>query len=144
MHFRFKQDKNANFTYQNGEWVFISAFFLLSSHLTPNNLSPFICYYITLSGYVFHFLNDSKNKTVFWSSLVPKDTLSRILTVKLLMTCQLINLNQPKIWRQLNPQYGNTTKNISCAINLKKVWTSILAIEQSSKILLNSFINTWC
>ena len=40
MHFRFKLDINANFTYQNGEWVFISAFFLLSPHLTPNDLKP--------------------------------------------------------------------------------------------------------
>ena len=31
-------DKNANFTMQNDEWVFISAFFLLSLHLTPKNL----------------------------------------------------------------------------------------------------------
>ena len=35
MYFRFKLDINANSTMQNGEWVFISVFFLLSTYLTP-------------------------------------------------------------------------------------------------------------
>ena len=59
MHFRLKLDIKANFSVQNGEWVFISAFFLLSPHLTTKDLSLFICYYITISDYVMHFLNDT-------------------------------------------------------------------------------------
>ena len=31
MHFRFKLDMNANFTYHNGEWVFISGFSVIIS-----------------------------------------------------------------------------------------------------------------
>ena len=49
MYFRLKLDVNVNFTMQNDEWVFISAFFQLSPHLTPKDLSLFICSYITLS-----------------------------------------------------------------------------------------------
>ena len=56
----------------------------VTPHLTPNDLNPFICYYITLSDYAFHFLNDTyKNKTAFRPSFVPKGTLSSILIVKL-------------------------------------------------------------
>ena len=83
IHFQFKLDINANFTYQNGEWVLISPFLLLSTHLTPNNLSLIISYYIMLTDYTFHFFNDSKNKTASQPSLIPKGTLSSILTIKL-------------------------------------------------------------
>ena len=43
MRFRFELDINANFTMQNGEWVFISESFLLSPYLTPKDLNLFIC-----------------------------------------------------------------------------------------------------
>ena len=60
----------------------------LLPHLTPTDLSLFICYYIMLSDCATCFLNDiPKNKTTLQTSLVPKGTLSSILTVKLLMTC---------------------------------------------------------
>ena len=59
MHFKFKLDINANFTMQNGEWVLSSGFFLLSTDLTSKDLSLFICYYVTLSDYAAHFLNDT-------------------------------------------------------------------------------------
>ena len=56
MHFRFKLD-NANVTMQNGEWMFLSAFFWLSTYLTPKDFSLFIYYYTTISDYIAHFLN---------------------------------------------------------------------------------------
>ena len=43
----FKLDINANFTKQNGEWVFISVFFLLSTHLTPKERYVFLLFVIT-------------------------------------------------------------------------------------------------
>ena len=41
-------------------------------------IKPIYCH----ADYATHFLND-KNKTGFWPSVVPKGTLSRILTVKI-------------------------------------------------------------
>ena len=52
-------DMNANFTMQNGEWVVISAFFLLLPHLIH------------------------KDKTAFQPSLFPKGTLLSVLNVKI-------------------------------------------------------------
>ena len=61
MHFRFKLDIDGNFTMQNGEWVFIKAFFQLSRSLVlTQRLSLFIYYYIMLSDCATHFLKDTK------------------------------------------------------------------------------------
>ena len=73
MHFRFKTDINTNFTMQNIDWLFIGAFFLLSTHLVPKDLPLFICYLI--APRIFSIIR--KNKTAFWSSLVPNSTLYR-------------------------------------------------------------------
>ena len=80
MHFRYKLDINANFTMQNGEWVFISAFFLLLPHLTPKDLSLFFTRCVIML-HIFSTIN--KNKTAFRPGLVPRGTLSSILIVKL-------------------------------------------------------------
>ena len=64
MHFRFKM-YNREFYNANGEWVFISAVFVLSTHLTPKVLSLFISYYITPPEYAAHFLNNTQKQNFF-------------------------------------------------------------------------------
>ena len=59
IHFQFKLDMNVNFTMQNGEWVFISEFFLLlpASFDTQRFKSLFIYTNLIMSHL---FLNDTQ------------------------------------------------------------------------------------
>ena len=58
-------------------WMFVSAFFLLSPHFTPKDLSLFI-YMLLIMPWIFSMMH--KNNTAFWPILVHKGTLSSILT----------------------------------------------------------------
>ena len=82
MHFSFKLDISENFTNQNSEWVFINAFFVITS-LDTQWLKPIyvIAHHYLISPLIFSMI--CKYKTAFPPSLIPKGALSSIATAKL-------------------------------------------------------------
>ena len=113
LYFRFKLDINANLTMQNGEWMFIRAFFSVINSFDTHKRKPI---YLLLHNAVWlpHAFSQwyIETKLLFSLALSPRVHYQVFWLLNLLMTCQLIGFNQPKtFWRQLNLQHGNTTKN---------------------------------
>ena len=96
MYFRFKLDINANFTMQNGEWMFITVFSVIHSFDTQRK-----SFFYLITPRIFSIIR--KNKTVFQPSLVPKGTISSILTIKLVK-------NMPAHQFEVNKDFLKTDK----------------------------------